>query len=142
MAGSKRYKFSILIVDDDLAYRSAVQTCFPTGEYHVATATDGEAALALIEKSRFDLVITDLQMPRMDGHSLIQVLRNRYPALPIIVMTAGPEPDTSHPQSWNPPLNCLVKPFRKDTLLAMTRKLLPAGGFHEWNPNASPRPVH
>ncbi|MFB3786491.1 MAG: response regulator [bacterium] len=140
MTGSSGLKFSILIVDDDLAFRSTLRTCFPTGEYHVATAMDGEAALDLIEQGRFDLVITDLQMPRMDGHSLIQVLRNRYPALPIIVITACPESD--HRSMWNPPLDCLVKPFRKDTLLALARKLLKTAGYHDRKPSVPPHPVH
>ena len=124
MAGSIGPKFSILIVDDDRSFRSAVQTCFPANEYAVATASDGRDALDRIEAGRFDLVITDLQMPRMDGLTLIEFLCRRFPAMPLIVMTACTEKESYRRFLQNNSVNCLAKPFRKEALLSLAEKLL------------------
>ncbi|NPU99428.1 MAG: response regulator [Candidatus Omnitrophica bacterium] len=135
MAGSIGPKFSILIVDDDRSFRSAVQTCFPANEYSVVTASDGRDALDRIEAGRFDLVITDLQMPRMDGLTLIEVLCSRFPAMPLIVMTACSEKEPYCRFLQRHSVNCLAKPFRKEALLSLAQKLLEKTHF-------SPRSNH
>jgi CheY-like chemotaxis protein len=54
----------------------------------VETAANGVEALAKVEKAPFDVVLSDVVMPRMDGHELFCAIRERYPGLPVLMMTA------------------------------------------------------
>ena len=80
---------SILVVDD-----SAVDRCFVKGllvknpEWQVACAEDGAAALELIRAEPPDLVLTDLQMPRLNGLELVAAIRDEFPYVPVILMTS------------------------------------------------------
>lgn len=77
----------ILVVDDEVLAAMAIGEFLGSRGFHVTIAPDGLEALARFEDDSFAAVITDLRMPRMDGHSLIRVLRQHRPDLPVIVMT-------------------------------------------------------
>ncbi len=79
----------ILVIDDDsdILY---ILTELLTGEHHtVAVASDGKAGIALVVGQKFDLVITDMVMPEMDGIEVISAIRERAPEVRIIVLTGG-----------------------------------------------------
>lgn len=79
----------ILIVDDSAVdCRIAASLLGKGAMLSVETAENGRAALELIERSLPDLIVTDLQMPELDGLGLIQAVRTRYPRVPVILMTA------------------------------------------------------
>jgi len=78
----------VLVVDDDWEARSVLEELLRAEGFSTSTADDGDAALAQFERVRPDLVLTDLQMPRMGGAELCQRLRELDPELPVIVMTA------------------------------------------------------
>jgi CheY-like chemotaxis protein len=78
----------ILIVDDDMIIQQVVSRHVSLLGHHVTTANNGLEALAAIEHQRFDIVITDLQMPMMDGHELITRLHDAQPMIRTIVMTS------------------------------------------------------
>jgi two-component system chemotaxis sensor kinase CheA len=81
---------SILVVDDALTVRELQRSIFENAGYRVAVATNGEEALTLISEERPDLVLTDVQMPRMDGFQLTEAIRAQ-PALasvPVIILTS------------------------------------------------------
>lgn len=79
----------ILLVDDSrMDQRVAVHLLEQRPQTRVLVAGDGREALELIENLRPDLVVTDLQMPGMDGLELVESIRDRYPYLPTILMTA------------------------------------------------------
>lgn len=78
----------ILVVDDDLGIRQSLAELLTVEGCVVATAGDGVEALAALESGAFDLVISDVVMPRMDGYELFTTVRQRYPDLPILMMTA------------------------------------------------------
>ncbi len=86
-SGKKR----ILVVDDEEPMRSLlVKILSKVHEYEVFAAADGVDALDVFEKSGpFDLVITDLQMPRMDGEALASSIHDRWPGTAVIVLTAS-----------------------------------------------------
>jgi two-component system response regulator FlrC len=82
-------KWKILIVDDEDAFLGALKEWLaPLGS--VTAVVDGTDAAILLEKEPYDLVITDLHMPEMNGMTLIETIRARFKRLPIIVCTGYP----------------------------------------------------
>jgi two-component system response regulator MprA len=79
----------ILVVDDDEAIRTLLNTLFSEEGYEVQLASQGQQALETIERSSFDVVLTDMSMPVMDGWELARALKDRGAAIPLVVMTAG-----------------------------------------------------
>jgi PAS domain S-box-containing protein len=78
----------ILIADDDLGICSTLKELLTAAGCRAETVTDGEQALRRIEASEFDLVLTDVVMPKMDGYELYQAIRKQHPHLPVLMMTA------------------------------------------------------
>jgi len=78
----------ILVADDEEGVRSFLAETLELGGHSVASAADGEDALAQLARQAFDLLITDLRMPRLDGMSLLRHARTRQPDLEVIVLTA------------------------------------------------------
>jgi two-component system, response regulator FlrC len=79
---------SILVVDDDMIIRQVVTRHLSLLGYAVDAAINGIEALGAIDKKRYDIVVTDLQMPGMDGHELLIRLRQDQPLIRAIVMTS------------------------------------------------------
>ena len=80
----------ILVVDDEQQLAMAVKIRLQSRGYQVATANDGQQALAAIEADRPDLIILDVLMPVMDGYSCMREINNRFGRgqIPIIILTA------------------------------------------------------
>ena len=78
----------ILVVDDEDGLRSFFVETLELGGHVVAQAADGEAALALLARRAFDLMLTDLRMPRLDGMELLRRVRALFPEMEVIVLTA------------------------------------------------------
>ncbi|MTW21431.1 response regulator [Allochromatium palmeri] len=80
---------NVLIVDDDDIFRAMLVEMVQREGYQVSTATDGNKALAAIEQSQPDLIITDILMPEKDGIELIMELAQRESGIPIIAVSGG-----------------------------------------------------
>ncbi|MGA7950082.1 MAG: response regulator, partial [Thiobacillaceae bacterium] len=78
----------ILVVDDEEKMRRILELALMGMGHEVVQAADGQAALDQLADSAFDLVLTDLRMPRLDGMGLLQTLRERGENMPVIVLTA------------------------------------------------------
>ncbi|AMV23668.1 Transcriptional regulatory protein ZraR [Gemmata sp. SH-PL17] len=79
---------TILLVDDSSVQRRIVHTLLDAaGSWQIAHANDGVAALQHIEKDQPDLVLTDVYMPKMDGLALVEQVRDRFPSVPVVLMT-------------------------------------------------------
>jgi PAS domain S-box-containing protein len=78
----------VLIADDDLGIARTLQEILQADGCRVVTASDGLEALEKLLAQPFDLVLTDVVMPNMDGHELFQKIREREPDLPVLMMTA------------------------------------------------------
>lgn len=111
----------ILLVDDDLILRTALakRLAVHHDSFAVVTAADGFEAVKELKKFPFSLVITDLVMPRMDGTSLISHIRQHYPDLPIIAMSAVQDPAIEAGIKAGGTLAYLCKPFRADELVML-----------------------
>lgn len=79
---------TILVVDDDLIIRQVVTRHLSLLGHAVDGAGNGIEALAAIDRKRYDIVVTDLQMPGMDGHELLMRLRQEQPLIRAVVMTS------------------------------------------------------
>ena len=77
----------LLIVDDEPALRSVSAERLTEQGFHVTEAESGEKALALLNEFAFDIVISDLRLPGIDGHHVIEAALNRYPGIIAIVVT-------------------------------------------------------
>ncbi|MFD6417403.1 response regulator transcription factor [Streptomyces sp. NPDC060194] len=114
----------VLIVDDEPAVREALQRSLAFEGYAVEVAVDGVDALARIESYRPDLVVLDIQMPRMDGLTVARRVRAGGSELPVLMLTAR---DTVGDRVTGLDAGAddyLVKPFELDELLARVRALL------------------
>lgn len=102
----------LLLVEDDAATRRALGAALAFLNYQVEQTTDGQTALDLLAdaKTPYDLVITDMVMPDLDGMSLLQVLEARYPDLPIIVLTGHSPASLRQAGRGDLPYPWLVKP--------------------------------
>ncbi len=117
---------SILTVDDSPSIRQAVAACLRTAGHRVVEAGDGCEALELAAAERFDLVVTDLNMPRLDGLGLIAALRARpdYRSVPILMLTTESSDAMKALGREAGATGWLVKPFDPRRLLDMTARLL------------------
>ena len=78
----------ILVIDDDRVLNRGICTFLQSQQYEVACAFDGKEGTELIAKDKFDLVLSDLQMPVMDGMEVLNYLKENATDIPIIIMTA------------------------------------------------------
>jgi DNA-binding NtrC family response regulator len=80
---------SILLVDDDTSFRKILETSLTKAGYKVIATSGRSEILAVLESKRFDLVVTDVLMPEIDGTEVIKLVRELQPAAAIIAMTGG-----------------------------------------------------
>ncbi|MCX6538965.1 MAG: response regulator [Acidobacteria bacterium] len=114
----------VLVVDDEAAIRELMTKTLALAEYEVEEAPDGRAALGLIRTSAFDLLITDLKMPGMDGLALIRDARRLVPTLPVIIMTAFSTEASAIEAANLGVAGYLTKPFRIARILGTIAKAL------------------
>jgi len=116
----------ILAVDDSPSMRQMVSIALVGAGYEVEQASDGVEALAIAQKSRFDLVITDVNMPNMDGITLVKELRGKpnYKFVPLLVLTTEATPERKQQGKQAGATGWLVKPFNPERLLATIAKVL------------------
>lgn len=114
----------MLIADDEPALRKVVRDAFERGGHEVVAAIDGQEALERFEEGVFDLVVTDLAMPRMGGLELVQEIRRRKSATPILVLTVKNEEREKVRLLDAGADDFVTKPFGVAELLARARALL------------------
>jgi two-component system chemotaxis response regulator CheY len=116
----------ILAVDDSAAMRQMVGITLAGAGHQVEQAIDGCQALEIAEKQKFDLVITDVNMPNMDGITLVRELRTlaAYKFTPMLVLTTEASPDKKMQGKQAGATGWLVKPFNPEKLLATIAKVL------------------
>lgn len=104
----------VLVAEDDPALRNVIRFCLQQAGFEVVACRDGQDALAQIDKQPIDLVVTDMQMPRMSGLELCQNLRadGRFSHLPLLMLTAkGLECDVERLRAEWGVAEVIFKPF-------------------------------
>jgi DNA-binding response OmpR family regulator len=114
----------VLIVEDELPMRTALEDCLTGEGFRVMTAADGERGLERALKEKPDLILLDVMMPRLDGFALCAELRRLGQTMPVLMLTAkGQVRDRVNGLDAGAD-DYLVKPFSTDELLARVRALL------------------
>jgi two-component system response regulator YesN len=118
---------NILIIDDDAIIRYGLsQGLFihSKGDYIIQTAKNGMEALELLGTMRIDIIITDLNMPVMDGYEFLKYKEERYPHIPAFIMTAYFTPEVTEKLIGLDILQIFEKPFNiKDLAGIISKKL-------------------
>jgi two-component system, chemotaxis family, chemotaxis protein CheY len=116
----------ILTVDDSPSIRLMMKLTLTAQGYEVVQAADGVEALELARQRVADLVLTDINMPRMDGLTLIKELRAlpEYKSVPMLILTTESGQDRKQEGKANGATGWLVKPFNDQQLLATIGRVL------------------
>ncbi|HVS51010.1 MAG TPA: sigma-54 dependent transcriptional regulator [Opitutaceae bacterium] len=112
----------ILIVDDDRAQRSLLETFLHAQGYTTRLAASGEAALQLLLEERFDMIISDVRMPGMSGLETLRRVRQKHPDLPVLLVTAFADIRSAVTAMRDGAVNYLAKPIDLDELIATVRR--------------------
>lgn len=122
---------AILLIEDNAELLAQIQGALEAEGHAVRPAADGADGLALLAQQSFDLVITDILMPGLDGIEVLKAIRRDRPRLPVIVMSGGGrligrEEVLFMSRSLGATAT-LDKPFRREALLALVARTLAAG---------------
>lgn len=116
----------VMTADDSASVRQMVAFTLKRAGYDVAEAVDGRDALDKLDGSRVDMLITDLNMPRMDGIELIRNVRGLpdYRFIPIIMLTTESQASKKQEGRAAGATGWIVKPFQPEQLVAVVKKVL------------------
>jgi two-component system chemotaxis response regulator CheY len=117
----------VLVVDDSAVIRQVEETVLAKAGYEVVSANGGKEALVKMETAAFNLILTDLNMPDLDGVSLIKQVRaggGKHRLTPIVMVTTESK-DTKKQEGKSAGATAwMVKPFTPDQLLAVVKRIL------------------
>lgn len=114
----------ILVVDDEKGLREVLSIMLKRAGYAVIEATDGEEAIGHINKEIFDLVITDLRMPKADGMEVLKAVKSSSPETVVLVITAFATADSAVDAMKQGAYDYLTKPFQVDEVQLIIRNAL------------------
>ncbi|HEX9578978.1 MAG TPA: sigma-54 dependent transcriptional regulator [Myxococcales bacterium] len=112
----------VLVVDDEQSLRKVLAATLQREGYEVQVASDGEEAIAALDRDGADVVVTDLVMPRMDGLSLLRKVVARHPDVPVIVVTAHGKVDSAVEAMKAGAFDFVTKPFEHAELKSIIAK--------------------
>lgn len=107
----------VLIVDDEKVCRSILGSLLMNEGYEVALAADSQEALALLKASPFDVMLTDIVMPGINGVGLLGIIREADPRIQVILMTGGPNVETASAAIRAGAFDYLIKPTANEAIL-------------------------
>lgn len=118
----------VLVVDDSSAIRESVSYVLDQAGYGVVQAGDGLEGLEKLKEGGFDLIVTDVNMPNLDGIGLVRKVREQgqHKFLPIVVLTTESQQSKMQEGKEAGATGWIVKPFDSDKLLAVVKKLIGA----------------
>jgi len=119
-------KFRVLVVDDDADLRLSVAAALSESSYAVDQACDGEEAINKVTAGKYNLVIMDVNMPRVSGLEALREIKTYDPSIIVIIMTAFANVRDAIEATKQGAYNYLEKPVKADNLVAMTDKALKA----------------
>ena len=124
----------VLIVDDEDMILLAIEATLQISGYeNITTCNDSRNVLSLMEELPVQAVLLDLNMPHMNGEELLSVLQEKYPGVPVIVITGAVEVDTAVRCMQNGAFDYILKPVKDERLLASVKKALTFGDLAREN---------
>jgi len=117
----------VMTVDDSATVRQVLRMTLENEGYEVIEANDGQDALLKFPANGVDMIVTDLNMPRMDGIGLIREIRQKPGArfMPIIMLTTESQPEKKAEGKKAGASGWITKPFRPEQLLSVVRMVCP-----------------
>ncbi|MGA9115649.1 MAG: sigma-54 dependent transcriptional regulator [Bacteroidota bacterium] len=112
---------SVLVADDEQAVRESIRMTLEYAHFDVQSAEDGPAALRMADTGGFDLVLLDIKMPGMDGIKVLEVLREKHPDLPVIMISGHGTIETAVEATRKGAFDFLQKPLDREKLLIAAR---------------------
>lgn len=125
----------LLIVEDDELLRDGLSAQLMQAGHRIDTAADGEQALSRLDTEAYEGVVLDLGLPRVDGLTVLRRLRQRLPALPVLILTAR-DGIEDRVEGLNAGADdYLTKPFNRDELLARLQSMLRRASLPAFGPS-------
>src|SRR3954451_7643716 len=118
--------YKVLVVDDDADLRLAVSSALSENHYHVDQAVDGEEAVNRVRAGRYDLVLMDVNMPRMTGLEALKEIKAHDPSIIVIMLTAFSNVRDAVEATKEGAYNYLEKPIKAENLVYLIDKALKA----------------
>lgn len=122
---------NILVVEDDLPLREALCDTLELAGYGAEAVADGGSALNLLRHKNYDMVVSDIKMDKMDGHTLLRRIKKQYPELPVLLMTAYGSIKKAVDAMREGAVDYLVKPFDAEVLVTLVGQMVPEKKFEE-----------
>src|SRR3989338_648269 len=117
-------KRKILVVDDEESLREFLEIMLKREGYEITTAADGDKAIKLMKKQSFDLVLTDLQMPKVHGMEVLAQAKDMDPEIVVIVITAFGSTESAVEAMKLGAYDYITKPFKIDEIKLIIKKAL------------------
>lgn len=119
---------SVLVLDDSASMRDMLRSALSGQGHNVKEAANGKQGLALAERAKFDVILTDLNMPEMDGLTFIQTIRKNpeHRGVPIVFVTTESNRTTMMKAKQAGATGWIVKPFTPEQLTRVVNKVLAA----------------
>ncbi len=125
----------VLVVDDDQTILDVLMELLTSRGHEVVTAVDGQEAIELLRTDRFDLIITDIVMPRKTGIDVLNKARDIDPRYPVILITGNPSEETTEKLIRVGAYEFIAKPFDNDRVLIAVTKLLAIKKYEPTSPS-------
>jgi len=113
---------NLLVVDDEVVIREGMRRILSAEGYHVETSASGRTAIEKIQEQDFDVVITDLKMPGMDGMEVLRTIKILQPEVPVIIITGYSTVDTAVEAMKNGAFDYIAKPFTSELIIDKVQK--------------------
>lgn len=120
----KKKNIRLLLVDDDPNMQRMVALFLNKNSYKLDIADNGRSALVRLEKQKYDLIISDMQMPLMDGSELLRKMRSKKIKTPVILISAYTATDMPNEIDTSDFAEVLFKPFESSNLISIINKIL------------------
>ncbi len=121
-------RIRILIVDDEeLVLRACTRVLSEIPDTEIVQEMNADHAATLLNSEAFDLLISDVRMPGINGHELLRIAHQSDPELPVILITGFPTAETTQGCVRLGAATCLMKPIRPDELIATVERVIARG---------------
>ncbi|MDH3314730.1 MAG: nitrogen regulation protein NR(I) [Gammaproteobacteria bacterium] len=127
----------VWVIDDDQSIRWVLEKAFAREGMSVTGFTSGAGVLERLERTRPDVILSDIRMPETDGLTLLESISDRFPGLPVIIMTAYSDLDSTVAAFQSGAFEYLPKPFDVDDAVALVRR----AATHGQEQRLAPRPA-
>ena len=114
----------ILIIDDEASLRKTMARILQQAGFEVTTADSAEKGLDYLRTTQFDMVLTDLRMPGMQGMDALKLIHTNYPSLPVVLFTAQPDINSAVEALRHGATDYLLKPIKPEIIIERTRSIL------------------